>query len=99
MFVFWLFAKAVKGPVYGTHATAKLVCDLRPREPGVAQCSNTVNIQDDPRPPEPLPFRACVPQSGLHAFDNEAALQLSHSTEHREDHLAGGCGSIQRFAQ
>src|SRR5229473_4243042 len=98
-FVFGLFAETVKSPVHGTDATAQLLCDLWPREPGVAQCGNTVNIQDDPRPSEPLSLRAGIPQSGLHAFDYEAPLKLCHSAEHREDHLAGRCGRIQRFTQ
>src|SRR6266852_4203565 len=76
-FRFLVSGKSGKGLIRRPQATTQLVCNLRPREPGIAQLGNAINIQDDPRPSEPLPFSSCVPQSGLHAFDDKAALQLS----------------------
>jgi hypothetical protein len=52
------------------------------------------SVGSDPRPTDAFALRACVAQTGPDTLGNQAALQLSHSTQDRKDHFAGGRAGI-----
>ena len=56
---------------------------------------NPLRVQNLSWTSQALALRTRVPQTGLHALHDEAALKLGHSTQNREDHAAGWRGRVE----
>ena len=53
-----------------------------------AQGGYSGSVNGDPGPSKSPPFRLRIPNAGADTLADEAALELSHSSEDRKDHLA-----------
>ena len=63
------------------------------------QIGNLGLIDIRARPPEALPFRAGVAQTGFYTFLDQGTLELSHGADDLKHQPAGGCAEIEVIAQ
>ena len=85
--------------IESSDSNAKLPGYFPPTDSLAAQHSNPRNVHDPSRPAESLSLRSGISQSRFDALHDKAALQFSHRSENRENHLAHRRRRVHAFGE